>query len=271
MSTILQQIISDKRMELEEIKKVRSYAYLEQKVRTRPLYSLQKRLTEPYSSGIIAEFKRKSPSKGIINNGATLAGVVTQYEAGGAAGISVLSNGKYFGGSVADVEEACRLVKIPVLRKEFIVDAYQILESHRMGADVILLIAAALTPGEVSSLSAYARSLGLEVLLEIHHSDELKHICPGITMVGVNNRNLHTFETSLSASHELAKLLPSELIKISESGISTIEHVVELRRSGFRGFLMGENFMRENNPGMALQDFAREAVARMSEPELQNR
>src|SRR5690606_36478388 len=194
-------------------------------------------------SGIIAEFKRRSPSKTIINNSALVEDVAIGYEHAGACGMSVLTDEIYFGGTLDDLITARQNSNLPILRKEFIIDEFQIIEAKAFGADVILLIAAILTKAEIKHFSEVAKSLNLEVLLEVHNEEELhKSIMPSIDMIGVNNRNLKTFEVSLEPSKTLSKLIPEGFIKVSESGISSIEAIKELQPYGYRGFLIGENF-----------------------------
>jgi indole-3-glycerol phosphate synthase len=209
-------------------------------------------------SGIITEHKRRSPSKSVINNNHSVEDVVLGYQNAGACGISVLTDGKYFGGSLDDLLLAKASVNIPLLRKEFVIDEYQIVETKANGADVILLIAAVLTREEIQHLSQFAQSLALEVLLEVHNLEELeKSIMPSLDMIGVNNRNLKTFEVSLNYSKELANQIPDDFVKISESGISSVEAVKELQQFGYQGFLMGEYFMKTDNPGEAASEFIR--------------
>ena len=206
-------------------------------------------------TGIIAECKRKSPSKGWIHSDADAREIVTAYEEAGAAAVSVLTDIEFFGGSCQDLISVRPLVKLPLLRKDFLIDPEQVYQSKALGADVILLIAAALTPGEVKTMAALAHRLGLEVLLEIHTENELDYLCSEIDVVGINNRNLNTFETSVETSFELGEKIPGEFVKISESGLSDPSIVRELRSVGFQGFLMGENFMKEDSPGQALNHF----------------
>lgn len=220
----------------------------------RTCFSLAESLCKHGSSGIIAEFKRKSPSKGFINEHADAAQVTRGYTAAGAAGVSVLTDEFYFGGSTADLL-AARENNIPILRKDFIVDPYQITEAKAMGADVILLIAACLTPAEVKSLAAYAASLGLETLLELHEPAEINHICDETLLVGINNRNLKTFSVDIDASLQMSKLIPENKIKIAESGISNMEMIKAFKHAGFKGFLAGEIFMKEIDPALALKNF----------------
>lgn len=203
-------------------------------------------------TGIIAECKRKSPSKGWIHPDADAREIVTAYEEAGAAAVSVLTDIEFFGGSCQDLISVRPLVKLPLLRKDFLIDPEQVYQSKALGADVILLIASALTPGEVKTMAALAHRLGLEVLLEIHTENELDYLCSEIDVVGINNRNLNTFETSVETSFELGEKIPGEFVKISESGLSDPSIVRELRSAGFHGFLMGENFMKEDSPGQAL-------------------
>lgn len=252
--TILQQILDDKRREVADRKATVSVQMLESSPYfDQPVYSLSARLRA--KPGVIAEFKRKSPSKGMIHANADPADVTSAYAAAGAAGVSVLTDGPYFGGSLADLQVARLAVGIPVLRKEFIVDEYQILEAKSYGADLILLIAAALSPKEVKAFSDLAHSLGLEVLLELHEMAELDHIAPDIALIGVNNRNLKTFETTLDTSRALAKHLPPEKAWVAESGLHHPGDLVELQDVGYRGFLIGEALMKSGDPGTACGRF----------------
>jgi indole-3-glycerol phosphate synthase len=256
---ILDKIIFDKRNEVALKKPIIPVSQLENSVlfgcRT---ISLSKILRNS-NSGIIAEHKRRSPSKAEINYSFSVEEVVKGYQNAGVCGISVLTDGKYFGGSLDDLLLARASVSIPLLRKEFIIDEYQILEAKAHGADLILLIAAVLTREEIKNLSEFAQSLGLEVLLEVHNLEELqKSIMPTLDMIGVNNRNLKTFEVSLDFSKELASEIPDEFVKISESGISSIEAINELKSYGYKGFLVGENFMKTDNPGKAASNFIKQ-------------
>jgi len=207
-------------------------------------------------SGIIAEFKRRSPSRSVINQTAAVTDVVRAYEKAGASAISVLGDTKYFGGALEDLIQARNSVDIPVLRKEFIIDPYQIYEAKAFGADAVLLIAAILPEKEITKFSKLAKSLKLEVLLEIHNKKELENSdLTYVDMVGVNNRNLKTFEVSLEISKELSMLIPDEKVKVSESGISSVEAINELRNYGYKGFLIGENFMKTDDPGSSAAEF----------------
>jgi indole-3-glycerol phosphate synthase len=253
---ILDKIITDKHREVILKKSIIPVSQLETSVLFgRKTVSLSENLRNS-SSGIIAEHKRRSPSKPNINNSFSVEKVVKGYADAGVCGISVLTDGKYFGGSLDDLLLARASVNIPLLRKEFIVDEYQIIEAKAHGADLILLIAAVLTRDEIKSLSEFAKSLNLEVLLEVHNLEELqKSIMPSLDMIGVNNRNLKTFEVSLDFSKELASEIPNEFVKISESGISSIEAINELKPYGYKGFLIGENFMKTYNAGESAKEF----------------
>lgn len=212
-------------------------------------------------TGIIAEFKRKSPSKGWIHPDASPELVVPAYERGGAVAASVLTDGPFFGGSPGDLRRVRERVAFPVLRKDFIIDEYQLYQARALGADVVLLIAAVLSPALVKQFARTAHRLGLEVLLEIHAEEELECLCPEIDVAGVNNRNLKTFVTDVETSFRLGEKLPAGLVRISESGLSSADTVRQLREAGFGGFLMGENWMKEADPGQALADF----VSRLEE------
>ena len=254
--TLLDKIIVDKKREVTLKKQLIPVTQLENSalfgIRT---YSLSKNLRNNVI-GIIAEHKRRSPSKSVINNNFSVEEVVVGYQNAGISGISVLTDAKYFGGSLDDLLLAKASANVPLLRKEFIIDEYQILEAKAHGADVILLIAAILTRSEIKQLSEFAHSLGLEVLLEVHNKEELdKAIMPGLDMIGVNNRNLKTFEVSLEQSKELAKHIPNEFVKVSESGISSTDAIKELQTHGYQGFLIGEHFMKTENPGLAAKTF----------------
>ncbi len=207
-------------------------------------------------TGIIAEHKRRSPSKSVINQKLSIQDVALGYENAGVCGMSILTDGKYFGGSLDDLILARAMVELPLLRKEFIIDEYQILEAKAYGADVILLISAILAKEEIQALSKFAKSLGLDVLLEVHNETELqKSLMPSLDMLGVNNRNLKTFEVSLDTSKSLSEKIPDDFIKVSESGISNVEAIKELKKYGYRGFLIGENFMKTDDPGKSATEF----------------
>jgi indole-3-glycerol phosphate synthase len=256
--TILDDIIQYKKTEVEKNKRLAPVGELEKKqLFSREIISMKRSLLDPSRSGIIAEFKRKSPSKGNINIQADVASITLGYARGGAAAISVLTDEHFFGGSEADLLKA-RIVKLPILRKDFIIDSYQIVEARAMGADVILLIAAALTRVEVKNLARFARSLELEVLLEIHSEEELDHVCDEVDFVGINNRNLKTFEVDVDRSLRMAKQLPHDKLKVAESGIDSVETIIQFRENGFNGFLVGEFFMKQQDPGAAFKRFVEE-------------
>lgn len=253
---ILSKIIADKRKEVALKASLIPIRQLEQSVLfERSCSALSKNLKHS-SSGIIAEHKRRSPSKQTINQNTNVAQVAKGYHKAGVCGMSVLTDIKYFGGSLEDLLLARASVDMPLLRKEFIINEYQIIEAKAYGADVILLIAAVLERNEIKQLSETAKQLGLEVLLEVHNLEELeKSLIPSIDMLGVNNRNLKTFEVSLQTSKELSKHIPEEFVKVSESGISSVNAINELKTHGFEGFLIGENFMRTENPEEAAKAF----------------
>ena len=253
---ILETIIEQKKIEVAERKQQTPVAVLEKmEWFSKPAFSLRKFLSDESKTGIIAEFKRKSPSKGWINANADPSVVTVAYTQHGASGLSVLTDENFFGGSMDDLVKA-RVNPIPVLRKDFMIDAYQVVEAKAVGADVILLIAANLTPVQVKALAATAKNLGLEVLLEIHNEQELEHICDEVDIVGVNNRNLKTFEVSIETSVYLSKLIPADKIKISESGVSDVGTINELKKHDYKGFLIGENFMKAPDPAIAFAAFA---------------
>ncbi len=253
---ILDKITLDKRKEVNLRKSLIPVSQLEQSILfERQTVSLTHNLR--YSkSGIIAEHKRRSPSKSIINNSLNVQDVATGYENAGVCGMSVLTDGKYFGGSLDDLLLARASCNLPLLRKEFIIDEYQLIEAKAYGADVILLIAAILTKDEIKQFSEFAKSLQLDVLLEVHNEEELhKSIMPSLDMLGINNRNLKTFDVSLDNSKELSEIIPDEFVKVSESGISSIDAIKELQPYGYQGFLIGENFMKTDNPGKSATEF----------------
>jgi indole-3-glycerol phosphate synthase len=210
---------------------------------------------KPRKTGIIAEFKRRSPSKGIINNRDSVEAVTKAYAAYGASGISVLTDHDFFGGSLDDLISA-RDNGVPLLRKDFTIDEYQVLEAKAYGADVILLIAACLSTQQVKYLAGAAKKLGLEVLLEIHDESELGHICNEIDLVGVNNRNLKTFTVDLENSIRLAEKIGDSFLKVAESGINDVKDIHYLQQHGFKGFLIGEYFMKQQSPALAFKNFS---------------
>ena len=253
---ILETIIAYKKLEVRNRKSEINFSELEKrKLFSRETISLKEALTVEKNTGIIAEFKRRSPSKGIINDTAKIEDVVKSYETNGAAGISVLTDEKFFGGSYLDLMKAREIAGIPLLRKDFIVDEYQVVEAKSIGADVILLIAACLTPAEVKKLSGVAGNMGLEILLELHEEKELDHLCDDADLIGINNRNLKTFGVDIDKSLRMAEMIPADKIKIAESGINSVEDIRLFRENGFVGFLIGENFMKEKDPGKAFEEF----------------
>lgn len=252
---ILEQIVAHKRKEVEQRKKEVDVKALEaERFFTRKTYSLKEFISDPNKTGIIAEYKRKSPSKGTINDRDSVESVTRMYAAYGASGISVLTDSNFFGGSLDDLI-AARDNDVPLLRKDFMIDEYQIVEAKAFGADVILLIAACLSPTEVKQLATAAKKLDLEVLLELHDESELDHICDEIDLVGVNNRNLKNFEVNLEHSVRMAEKIGNGFIKIAESGINDVNNIRYLKQHGFKGFLIGEYFMKQEDPGKAFKEF----------------
>jgi indole-3-glycerol phosphate synthase len=254
---ILDKIIAYKQKEIEERKSLYPVKLLEQSIYfgTKPV-SMSKYVSREDLTGIIAEFKRKSPSKGIINAYAGVERTTIGYMQAGASALSVLTDKPSFGGSNEDLTTARKYNFCPIIRKDFTIDEYQIVEAKSIGADAILLIAAVLTPLETKRLCTFAQSLGMEVLLEVHDEQELKaNLESGANLIGVNNRNLKTFEVSIDISKKLAGQIPSGVVKVSESGISDPATIVELRKFGYQGFLMGENFMKHSRPEKAARDF----------------
>lgn len=253
---ILEKIIAEKRQEVVHRKKVHDeYELKSRPYFNREVYSMSTALTRPGSSHIIAEFKRRSPSKGVINNQSGVLDVTLGYQEAGCAGISILTDEPFFGGSLQDIVTVREKIRIPILRKDFIVDEYQVLEAKAMGADLILLIAEALTKDEVKQLAKCARLLGLEVLLEMHSQEQLDKICEEVNIIGVNNRNLKEFKVDIETSLSLAEQLPGGYVNISESGISSADAIIKLMGAGYQGFLIGENFMRTADPGKTAQEF----------------
>ena len=256
---ILKKIVADKKREIHLKKAVIPLAQLENSYlfQREPL-SLANVLRKS-ETGIIAEHKRRSPSKSVINQNLSVQDIAIGYMNAGACGMSVLTDAKYFGGSLDDLLIARAAADFPLLRKEFIIDEYQVIEARAYGADTILLIGAILTRKQIKILSELAKSLGMDVLLEVHNNEELVNsIMPSLDMLGVNNRNLKTFEVSLDTSAELSKQIPDEFVKVSESGISSVAAIKMLRDLGFQGFLVGENFMKTENPGESAREFINE-------------
>ena len=261
---ILETIIANKRLEVERQKVAMPLDLLYNlggRRMSRETVSMRKAI-EQSRSGIIAEFKRRSPSKGWLHPQAKVEDIVPAYENGGASACSILTDCDFFGGSFTDLQQARSLVKLPLLRKDFIIDEYQLYQARVFGADAILLIASCLTKEECRKLAEKAHQLELEALLEVHCEAELLYLNEDIDMLGVNNRNLGTFHTDIENSFRLIERMRSEVgesygspLLVSESGISSVEVISELRDAGFRGFLMGEIFMKTENPGEALAKF----------------
>ena len=262
---ILETIVEYKKSEVSNQKSKTRVADLEKrKLFSRPALSLKDFLLDRSRTGIIAEFKRKSPSKGIINDKADVVSVTKGYADNGASCLSVLTDENFFGGSDEDLIKA-RVNEIPLLRKDFIIDEYQVVEAKSIGADVILLIAACLSPSEVRNLAIAAKNLGLEVLLELHDEEELEHVCDETTVIGINNRNLKTFDVDIERSLRMAEQIPLPRLKIAESGIRSVENILLFRRHGFHGFLIGENFMKAPDPTIAFAEFVKELKAKAHE------
>ena len=257
---ILDKIIEHKRGEVDQLKHLVSIKKLEQRPDfSRTTYKMTDFILDKSKTGIIAEFKRKSPSKGVINAKAAVEDVTRGYVAGGCSALSVLTDSNFFGGSNDDLKKARAVNQVPIIRKDFTIDEYQVVEAKSIGADAILLIAAVLAPSTTKQLTTFAHSLGLQVLLEVHDEAELTtNLESGADLIGVNNRNLKTFNVSLEASKRLAPLIPKEVVKVSESGITSPETIIELRQFGYRGFLIGENFMKQNDPAEAAITFMTE-------------
>jgi indole-3-glycerol phosphate synthase len=253
---ILEKIVAQKRIEVGERKSLIPTALLEKSIYfNSPTVSLKSYLLRKDKTGIIAEFKRKSPSKGNINKYAKVDEVTLGYMQSGASALSVLTDEQFFGGSDNDLKQARKLNYCPILRKDFIIDEYQIIEARSIGADAILLIASVLSKEEIIRFSGLAKKLSLEVLLEIHNEKELEKIPNEEVLIGVNNRNLETFEVSLQNSIDLFPKLPNSVVKVAESGIKTPEDIALLKRVGYNGFLIGEEFMKTPNPSKACRTF----------------
>jgi len=256
--TILDKIITFKKKEIAKIKaEVPVKKLVESPKFDRKCLSLKRELLDPFSTGIIAEFKRQSPSKGVINDKVSIAEVTNGYLDANVAAQSILTDTSFFGGTMADLMEARVINQLkPILRKDFVVDGFQIVEAKAIGADVILLIAACLTKEELKNFGNLATDLGLEVLYEVHTKEDLDKINDlDNKIIGINNRNLKTFEVDLENSIKLASQIPDSCVKISESGISDPRIITGLKEYGFQGFLIGETFMKEENPGEACQNF----------------
>jgi indole-3-glycerol phosphate synthase len=256
---ILEKIIQRKKEEVSAPKsKIPVQQLKDSEFFERKSSSLKKSLSA--KSGIIAEFKRKSPSKGIINDKNAPLEVVSAYENFGASGISILTDQTFFGGSTEDIMNVRKHITIPILRKDFMIDEYQFYEAKSIGADVILLIASCVSPSQVEDFTALAHSMDMEVLLEIHTTEELGHFNPDIDLAGINNRNLKDFKVNLEHSVNLKNQLPENVLSVAESGIYSIEDYQYLKEKGFDGFLMGEYFMKNDNPGEKFAEFVSHAA-----------
>ena len=262
---ILDTIIDYKKEEVKSRKAKVNTADLEKReLFSRTMLPLKDFLVDRSRTGIIAEFKRRSPSKGVINPDVDVIEVTKGYAENGASCLSVLTDEHFFGGSDEDLVKA-RINEIPILRKDFIIDEYQLIEAKSIGADVILLIAACLTVPEVKRLASFAKNLGLEVLLELHAEEELGHICDETEIIGINNRNLKTFKVDIERSLRMAEKIPFPKFKVAESGISSVEDILLFKRHGFNGFLIGENFMKAPDPTIAFAEFVKQLKAKAHE------
>ena len=255
---ILEKIIAHKQKEVAERRELVPVKKLEQSGHFgAPCVSLVRYLNRADKVGVIAEIKRRSPSKGVINEYVSVEKVSIGYMQAGASALSILTDAEFFGGSNEDLITARKFNYCPILRKDFTIDEYQIVEARSIGADAVLLIAAVLDEMQIKNLAAFAASLGLEVLLEIHEFEELPGDLENVSIIGVNNRNLKDFSVDVNRSFSIAEKLPAGIIKISESGLSEAETIIELKRAGFKGFLIGETFMRESQPELACGEFIR--------------
>ncbi|WP_235296777.1 indole-3-glycerol phosphate synthase TrpC [Portibacter marinus] len=257
--SILDKIVKAKKEQVERDQSLYPIKLLEQSIYfDSPCVSMKEYVCRDDKSGIIAEFKRKSPSKGPINLYASPEKVSISYMQAGASAISVLTDKEFFGGSNEDLKTIRNYNYCPILRKEFIVSDYQIIEAKSIGADAILLIASILSENEIKQYVALAKTLGLEILFEVHDADEIKKYVEGIELIGVNNRNLKTFQTDYNYSKEIYDQLPLDAVKISESGINDANVVKELQDCGYDGFLIGEYFMASGDPGASCRKFVKE-------------
>ena len=259
--TILDEIIAYKRKEVTERAETHPTKLLEQSLYFKSeCVSLKKYIQREDKNGIIAEFKRKSPSKGMINEFVSVEKTSIGYMQAGASALSVLTDSHFFGGKNEDLTNARKFNFCPILRKDFTISEYQIIEAKSIGADAILLIAAVLKKEEIKQFTQLAHQLGLEVLLEIHTQEELNKYIPEINLVGINNRNLKTFDVDFENSIRLAQQLPANTVKIAESGINDYKNIIELKKHGFDGFLIGENFMKTAAPELACKRFIEKLI-----------
>ena len=258
---ILEEIIAHKRIEIAAQEQNVPISFLEDLLEKNDdmakVHSMKASLAAS-ATGIIAEFKRRSPSKDWINRNADAKVIPASYQQAGASALSILTDEHFFGGGLRDIRAARPTVSLPILRKDFIISRYQLLQAKAAQADAVLLIAAALSKEECNALACEAHKLRLEVLLEMHHEDELDYVNEYVDMAGINNRNLGTFHTDVENSFRMAEKFPADILKVSESGISNPQTVKLLRQEGFRGFLIGETFMKTANPGNTLSTFIKE-------------
>ncbi len=256
---ILEKITRYKRDEINERKQLYPKELLEKSIfYDSPCVSLILYVQRPDKSGIIAEFKRRSPSKGVINNHAEVEKTSIGYMQAGASALSILTDHHFFGGSNHDLEIARKFNYCPVLRKDFIIDEYQLFEAKSIGADAVLLLASVLSKEEIRHFTQIAHELGMEVLLEFYDENELDKYDETVDLVGINNRNLKSFEVDFNHAIRLAAKLPARAVKIAESGIQHPNDILTLKKSGFDGFLIGELFMREVSPETACRKFIQE-------------
>ena len=258
MKDILSEIVANKRFEVDMQKQAISIEALQEFLyKPLPCHSLRESLIDS-KTGIIAEFKRRSPSKGWIHPKVDPKDVVPYYAMAGAAGLSILTDEKFFGGNLGDIKSIRKFVDTPILRKDFIVDEYQLYQSKLIGADIVLLIASILSKEQFMQMLNKAHELKLEVLLEVHDPSEIEYITPEVDVVGINNRHLGSFITDVQHSFEMAELLPQENVLISESGIKDTNTICQLRKAGYKGFLIGETLMSQEDPAEKLRDMIQE-------------
>ncbi|MBM3177730.1 MAG: indole-3-glycerol phosphate synthase TrpC [Bacteroidetes bacterium] len=254
---LLQEILSHKMLEVDKCKRaldINSLKCLEHF--SRSASSLKRALMKSTTPAVIAEIKRRSPSKGILQPDLNVKSLAAGYASAGAAALSVLTDQKYFGGSIDDLQWSRRRVDIPILRKEFIIDGYQIVEAKAYGADAILLIASALSVGQLSEFIEQAHSIGLEVLLEVHSDQELLSCLDlGADLIGVNSRNLSTLKTDLTLFDRLASQFHASVPLVAESGIENPSTIHHLKKIGYSGFLIGHSFLQTSDPALALSNF----------------
>jgi indole-3-glycerol phosphate synthase len=256
---ILEKIVLEKRKQVNEEKQLFPTQLLEKSIHFNcKCVSLKKYLLREDKTGIIAEIKKSSPAKGILNSNCNVEKLSIGYMQAGASALSVLTDKKFFGGSNSDLGIARKFNYCPILRKDFVIDEYQIIEAKSIGADAILLIASILSKQEIASFTLLAQQLGMEVILEIHNKNELDKICPAINVIGVNNRNLETMTIDISTSIQLANKIPKEFTKISESGIESAETIQTLKSYGYQGFLIGSHFMKHPQPQLACAELISE-------------